>query len=445
MKFFIKFLILFFFIIIQSYADDDWTQQSPSSIPSARYWHAMAFIENNKAILFGGLTVFEDWNDSKNGETWVFDFSTNQWTQKLPSSSPSARNQHAMAYLGDDKVLLFGGWSPNNETSTLKPGIRDHHGMAYIGDDKVLLFAGYSHNSTDIYGDTWIYDLSENTWTLKNPSTAPSARYSHSMAYIGNDQVLSFGGWDEATYFNDTWVYDLSDNNWTQDFNDTKPSGRRQHKISETSMDGSSYLVLFGGYDGSALNDETWTFGGGDYSLPVELSSFTANARDNKIILHWTTASETNNQGFILKRADSKNGEYKTIAHYASEDALKGAGDTSEKSEYSFIDRGVFNGFTYWYKLSDIDINGVYTEHNVISATPNKSAIDIDVVDNGNFPEKYNLYQNYPNPFNPNTTIRFDIPDLHIDLTQVNISVFNSLGQDVVTLFTGKLAGGSYE
>ncbi|GEM_PF-6996805 len=52
----------------------------------------------------------------------------------------------------------------------------------------------------------------------------------------------------------------------------------------------------------------------------------------------------------------------------------------------------------------------------------------------------YHLAQNYPNPFNPTTTIEYSIPKY----SDVNISVYDVLGQKVVTLVSKKQKTGNY-
>ncbi len=55
-------------------------------------------------------------------------------------------------------------------------------------------------------------------------------------------------------------------------------------------------------------------------------------------------------------------------------------------------------------------------------------------------PQNFKLYQNYPNPFNSITTIIVDLPDP----ANLEIKVYNLLGQEVKTLFSGSKLQGQY-
>ncbi len=410
------------------------TQKSPAANPSARYYHAMAHIGGDQVLLFGGG------DGSGDNQTWVYDLSDNTWTQKSPATSPTGRYSHAMASIGGDQVLLFGGWagtlsnqtwvydlSDNNWTQkspAASPSGRQYHAMASVGGDQVVLFGGYD-GATD--NETWVYDLSGDSWTQQSPSASPSARQAMPMVHIGGDRVLLFGGYP---YNDETWVYDLSADQWTQDTNTTQPSQRFEAGLSATSIDGSSQLVLFGGFDGS-YDAETWTFGGGDYPLPVALSSFTANGGDGLVTLRWTTQSERDNLGFYLYRSEGNRRDH----HRITQELIPGAGNSSGPRNYSWTDRQVENGITYWYWLVTLDIQGGGYKHGPAMATPMAMESNTEPL-----PGAYRLSPNYPNPFNPETWIDYQLPRSG----SVNVSIYNASGQLVLTLVDEQQGPGYY-
>lgn len=56
-------------------------------------------------------------------------------------------------------------------------------------------------------------------------------------------------------------------------------------------------------------------------------------------------------------------------------------------------------------------------------------------------PTLYRLYQNYPNPFNPTTKIRFDLSGD----AQVNLTVYDVLGREVVQLINDERQSGVHD
>ncbi len=90
----------------------------------------------------------------------------------------------------------------------------------------------------------------------------------------------------------------------------------------------------------------------------------------------------------------------------------------------------------------DDDIIILQTQPNVLTILSGNSDSPVSVNDEENLllPKKFELYQNYPNPFNPSTSIRFAIP-VNSD---VELQVFNIIGQKVVTLVNKRLSIGEY-
>jgi hypothetical protein len=98
----------------------------------------------------------------------------------------------------------------------------------------------------------------------------------------------------------------------------------------------------------------------------INISTFTATPKAGKVILNWSTASEIDNAGFNLYRAETEDGEYIKI----NDSLIPAQGSSTQGASYEFIDNDVKNRKTYYYKLEDIDLNGTSTMHGSVSATP---------------------------------------------------------------------------
>ena len=127
--------------------------------------------------------------------------------------------------------------------------------------------------------------------------------------------------------------------------------------------------------------------------LPVELTNFNAKIVNGKTILEWSTATEVNNFGFEIERADPLNpSEGGTFGNWITIGFVKGNGTTAERQDYSFTDEGL--GGTVFYRLKQLDYDGTFEYSDVVEV----NSVNVNTI---------KLAQNYPNPFNPTTNIKF--------------------------------------
>jgi len=103
--------------------------------------------------------------------------------------------------------------------------------------------------------------------------------------------------------------------------------------------------------------------------LPVEVANFNGVNQDRKNILNWTTLSETNNDYFMLER--SIDGvTFEPIAK------IEGMGNTTEATNYSFIDEDPFSGVNYYrLKQTDFDGSSEYQEAIAISVSSDNKLV----------------------------------------------------------------------
>lgn len=171
----------------------------------------------------------------------------------------------------------------------------------------------------------------------------------------------------------------------------------------------------------------------GDQTLPVQLTSFTAEYSNEEIIIRWVTQTEVNNLGYEIHYRMSSDTNFRLLASYKSDTSLMGKGTSPQPSHYSFVDNRIQPNQTYYYKLFQVDFGGQTQEY---------GPIKIETLDSEKTksPDEYVLYQNYPNPFNSSTIISFYLPQRE----HIKLSVYNLLGGDTEILLDGIHEAGYY-
>jgi len=292
-------------------------------------------------------------------------------------------------------------------TSASLPGIYAHSG--WMTENKRYFMGCEEFNVRDLT----VWDLQDrSTWDLVIGSWQMPSGNSiiHNCFVRGNYLHISY-------YTSGYVVLDISDpeNPQLAGQYDTYPSS-----------DGGTYDGAWGCYpylpSGNTLISDIET---GLYVLhfdgevPVELSSFTAKANGNSVVLNWSTATETNNQGFEVQRKSGN--EFNTIGF------IQGKGTTTEPQQYAYTDNNLDIG-TYEYRLKQVDFDGSFHYSELAKA----EVLSVSA---------FQIKQNYPNPFNPSTKIRFAVPENKF----VNLSVYNLLGENVVELVNEVKDAGEYE
>jgi hypothetical protein len=93
--------------------------------------------------------------------------------------------------------------------------------------------------------------------------------------------------------------------------------------------------------------------------LPIELKYFDIIKTYEGNLIVWITASETNNDYFLLER--SYDGE-----NWVGLDKINGAGSSNLNIRYNYIDKD-FGNFINYYRLTQVDFDGNFEVFNIIS------------------------------------------------------------------------------
>jgi len=156
------------------------------------------------------------------------------------------------------------------------------------------------------------------------------------------------------------------------------------------------------------LTDGYYTIGtlnGSTSPLPIELINFTAiPVNNNYIKIDWQTASEINNDYFIIERS-------KDLLNWEEIAKIDGAGNSSSPLSYSNTDRNPFLGISY-YRLKQTDFNGQF-EYSQVRSVNITSSVNLQV---------------FPNPTVSQITIVGNSSELE------KVAIYNTVGQNVTIL-----------
>ena len=113
--------------------------------------------------------------------------------------------------------------------------------------------------------------------------------------------------------------------------------------------------------------------------LPVDITSFTAKAASNTVLLNWSTASEKNNDIFYIQQSVDAV-EFKKIGQ------IKGNGNTNQNSNYQFEHLSPSLGINY-YRLMQVDLDGKQTYSPTRSVVFRKKGLSVHSTFGANYIE----------------------------------------------------------
>jgi hypothetical protein len=158
------------------------------------------------------------------------------------------------------------------------------------------------------------------------------------------------------------------------------------------------------------------------FPLPVQLQSFSGRAAEQGNELYWTTATEINNDHFVIER--SRDG-----IDFSALGKIKGNGNSQAEHRYSFTDKSPYAENNY-YRLEQVNVDGAFTYSNIIRLT---SIMKINY-----------LRKVYPNPV---TTAEYNLVieySLYHSGT-VRLSLFNTTGQVIIEKNNKEQPAGNYK
>ncbi|MEO5569383.1 MAG: T9SS type A sorting domain-containing protein [Bacteroidia bacterium] len=163
------------------------------------------------------------------------------------------------------------------------------------------------------------------------------------------------------------------------------------------------------GYSGVCGPPPSFPYSSGSF-LPVDLTFFTGEIKNDKVELKWTTSAEINNDYFTIEKS--------TDGIIFSEcGKIEGAGNTTTVREYSIEDVHPAEGINY-YRLKQTVFNGRTEYFRILSVSFQVEAGDV-----------FEIKEIHPNPFKEGFTVDFNADaetNCEFDLLDLNGKIIDT-------------------
>jgi len=317
-------------------------------------------------------------------------------------------------------TLTLSGANTYTGTTTISAGTLQLGAAARISNSSNVVMSGgyFSTGSGAGYAET------AGTITLTAHSRIVLGTGSHSLNFAASNGAT----WTAATLLRIT--------GWQGSWNSTTGTSGKIYTGSSAELSAGKLAQIFFTHPISGMPYTAIQLGTGEVvptsTLPVKLVSFTGEKGKSFNELFWITASEINSEYFEVQRSSDG-------VNFESIGTVKGAGNSNNILQYSFVDYEQPSGTSY-YRLKQFDYDGQNETFNTVAIDNNSSS-------------EFKMNALFPNPANASVTVNFQASELGSHFIFINDAQGNEVfaatiatlqGDNKFQLPTQNYASGTY-
>ena len=289
-------------------------------------------------------------------------------------------NNNTIFYMNSQKIKRDIPCSDNSFIDGIvQRDIEDNTGFHVfpVGDNGLCrpMALGAQNGTSNINQVQFIFDLPPNSANVVT-SKLPGGIFKN---FYWDHQLISSANTRRRMSFKNSDFPNISDADISANIYLANSSGSNDWTIPTTPRDVDNANDWIGFQSANASNDRYWTFGSDNVAvkidqivLPIELMYFQASFEVEGISLEWATASELNNESFVIQRAIDG-------ITFIDIETIPGAGTSEESIFYNYIDVNSNEAISY-YRLKQIDYNGQSSYSNIISIEKKYSKILFNMI-----------------------------------------------------------------